>query len=683
MAFTYPWFLLGLLGVAIPVLIHLFELRKPQRILFSNVEFIQQVKLITARQRKLKHLLVLACRIGVVSCLVLVFAQPFIPAPETRANQAAAVRVILDNSPSMQQLALNDQALLEHGGEQAAELSLVFPQATRFVLWPGKEEPLSAAAYKTAVEQVQVSGQAESVGRMIEQRKGRSAVQSGVTFVFSDFQKNSFSAKSFDGIKPSEDVLLVPLDGKKQANVFVDSVWLDDAFVRTGMDLQLHIRLRNGGQETAENRQVKLFLGAQQAATFQATVPAGKAVTTQVRARLQNTDVQLARVEVEDFPVEFDNVYYFTLQAANRIQVLEISNEAELGRLYGNEPLFSYQHVGIGSADYRLIEAANLLIVREASVVSAGLRETIRRAVQQGATLVVVPTAAPGSRESYNQLFRELGVGPIQWQPVSPRGPVLQELALPSTQNPFFRDVFSGANVRSGMPKAAPLLRWARSGADVLQLRDGEDYLSGFTSGAGMVYVFAAPLSASYSDFAQHPLFVPVFYRLAMMSYQQEQQPAYRLTAAAIRLRLPKEGRTAEAAYQLVQDSLRFIPGQQVQGSILRLDIPPTLRKAGFYALQRSGKTVTTLAFNIDKRESDLRSYTATELRQLIGPNRPNVQVYETGQGQTVAARYKATRVGTPLWRYFIWGALGCLLLEALLLRWYRRTEPAPLATAA
>ena len=235
------------------------------------------------------------------------------------------------------------------------------------------------------------------------------------------------------------------------------------------------------------------------------------------------------------------------------------------------------------------------------------------------------------------------------------------------------------------MPKAAPVLRWARSGTEILRLRDGESYLAGFPSGKGQVYVFAAPFSAPYSDFAQHPLFVPVLYRLAMQSYQQEQQPAYRLNQGVVTLRLPKVvGSANEPTYRLVQDSLTFIPVQQQRNGMLRLEVPPGMRQPGFYSLQTGGQTVAMLAFNFDKRESDLRSYSAAELRQLIGPNRPNVQVYETTQSQTVAARYKAQRVGVPLWRYCLWAALGFLLLEGLLLRWNRRTVPvaAPVVAA-
>ncbi|MFD2786925.1 BatA domain-containing protein [Hymenobacter rubripertinctus] len=682
MVFTYPWFLLGLLAVAIPIAIHLFELRKPQRILFSNVEFIREVKLVTARQRKLKHLLVLAARIGLLVFLVLLFAQPYIPAPQQSAV-AGVVQVLVDNSPSMRQPGANDQAVLEQAVEQAADLPLAFPATTRFNLLPGPPELLSDAAFRSAVEKVDVSGQTSGLAPYLVSQQGGRVSKNSPLFIFSDFQKSGFSSLDLDKLDSTRQIFLVPTAPKSAANIFVDSVWLDDGFVRTGVDLRLHIRLRNGGEQAAENSQVKLFVGAQQAATFQVSVPARQSASTQVRVRLGGSEVQQCRVEVEDFPVDFDNTYYFTLQPAEQIQVVEVATAEQLQRLYGNEPLFSYSYSNAQAADYRKLTTGSLLILREVPTLSAGLRENLRRAVQQGASLVVVPTANASSHESYGQLFRELGLGPVQWQPVPPTGPVVQEVALPSAQNPFFRDVFAGANVRAGMPKVAPVLRWSRTGTEIMRLRDGESYLAGFPSGNGTVYVFSAPFSAPYSDFTRHPLFVPVLYRLAMQSYQQEQQPAYRLNQQSISVRLPALApQGPETIYRLVQDSLSFIPVHRQQGGLLRLEVPPGLRQPGFYTLQQAGKPVTTVAFNFDKRESDLASYSVDELRQLVGPNRPNVQVYATGSGQTAAARYKATRVGVPLWRYCIWGALVCLLLEALLLRWNRRPTPSAAVAA-
>ncbi len=80
MQLIYPWFSIGLLAVAIPVIIHLLQLRKPQRLLFTNTAFIRDVELVTVQHRKLRQLLLLLARVLGIVALVLVFCQPIIPA---------------------------------------------------------------------------------------------------------------------------------------------------------------------------------------------------------------------------------------------------------------------------------------------------------------------------------------------------------------------------------------------------------------------------------------------------------------------------------------------------------------------------------------------------------------------------------------------------------------------------
>jgi len=249
---------------------------------------------------------------------------------------------------------------------------------------------------------------------------------------------------------------------------------------------------------------------------------------------------------------------------------------------------------------------------------------------------------------------------------------VRQEVALPNLRDPFFKDVFGAQPRRVVMPQVAPVLRVGRGGTDILRLRDGGSYLTEFSSGAGRAYVFAAPFAREYSDFMAHALFVPVLYRMAMLSYHTDQQPAYRLTAPAVALTVPAPvGRTAgdEASYRLVKDSLTYIPGQRLQSGQLHLDVPARLTTPGFYQLTRQGRVVTTLAFNADKRESELAAYSAAELRQLAGPGHPNVRVLEGGAQPEALARYRAEQTGQPLWRYCLLLVLACLLAEALLLR--------------
>ena len=474
-------------------------------------------------------------------------------------------------------------------------------------------------------------------------------------------------------------------------NIYVDSILLDDVFVRANTDLVLRIRLKNGGTVAVPECQGKLFVGARQAAVFRVAVPAGRTATATVRIRLENSRQEQCRVALEDSPVTFDNNYYFTLRPSPKIAVLSVAaaDESAIRRLYANEPLFTYSTVSPQRIEYGRLAGANMLFLYEVPQLDAGLRDNLRRFVQAGGSLVVVPPTSTAGRASYTQLFKELGLGTLQWEPAPTTGsPVLGDVAMPDLQNPFFRDVFVGQTRPAVLAKAAPVVRWSRSENAILQLRDGDGYLAQFGSGRGKVYLFAAPFSGGYSDFTTQPLFVPVMYRLAMQSYRSDERPAYRLNQGIVTLTLPENqrGAPAEQVMKLTKDSLTFIPTQRVLNGMLRLEVPAGMDVPGFYSLTRNSRVLTQLAFNADKRESELAAYSPAELRQLIGPNRPNIQVYDASSGQSVAARYRAERVGTPLWRYCLLLALACLLAEVLLLRFLGRrmlaAQPAAAVTA-
>ena len=680
MQFLYPGFLIGLLAVAVPVLLHLLQLRRPQRVVFTNTSVIRQVALVTTRQRKVQQWLVLLARVVAVAALVLVFCQPFLPVTGGEKLEGG-IDVIVDNSFSMQVPTAANGSLVEGALEGARQVGNAVGNGERLRLLNVGTGVLTKTGFANKLQSLRAGGRV----RGLLMASSADETSQHALYVFSDFQKNTFSGQQLEKLRAGQQVVLVPLKGQPVANIYIDSVWVDDAFVRVRANVGLHVRLRNGGSVAATDCPVKVFLGNRQAAAFRTTVQPGQAVTTVVQVQLADAQLALGRVVTEDAPVMFDNAFYFTLQPAAAIGVLEIGTEPVAQQVYGNEPLFTYQFMRTQAVEYGALRQANLVLLDEVAAVDAGLREALRAVVQRGATVVVVPSAVVAARASYLQLFREVGLGAVQWEDAAAR-PELREVAMPSAREPFFRDVF-GARARAvTMPRAAPVLRWSRTGTDVLRLRDGESYLAEFESGPGRVYVFSAPFANGYSDFPAHALFVPVLYRMAMLSYRNEQQAAYQLTQRTLRLQLPPAtdagARADEAGFRLVQDSLTLVPGQRVVGSEVHLDLPESMTAPGFYQVRRQGRALTTLAFNPDKRESELAAYSAEELRALVGPNRPNVRVVEAGPAGVGLAGLRASRTGTPLWRYCLTLALAALLAEALLLRFGRRRAGVGLATA-
>src|SRR3954451_7342448 len=105
MNFLNPFFLVGSLALAVPLLIHLVRKEKTEIIPFSSLMFLLRVPKRAVRQQKIKNLLLMAMRLLLLALLVAAFARPYISqqaATPTATGSNRGVVLMLDNSYSMQ-----------------------------------------------------------------------------------------------------------------------------------------------------------------------------------------------------------------------------------------------------------------------------------------------------------------------------------------------------------------------------------------------------------------------------------------------------------------------------------------------------------------------------------------------------------------------------------------------------
>ncbi|OLC11431.1 MAG: hypothetical protein AUH41_00385 [Gemmatimonadetes bacterium 13_1_40CM_66_11] len=100
MSFIHPLALLGLAAAAIPALLHLLQRRVPPELDFPPVRYLSAAERESARRLKLRHLLLLILRTGLIVLIVLAAARPLLPLRGGGAHQPTAAVIILDNSPS-------------------------------------------------------------------------------------------------------------------------------------------------------------------------------------------------------------------------------------------------------------------------------------------------------------------------------------------------------------------------------------------------------------------------------------------------------------------------------------------------------------------------------------------------------------------------------------------------------
>ncbi|MDX5443287.1 MAG: hypothetical protein LPJ89_05815 [Hymenobacteraceae bacterium] len=486
-------------------------------------------------------------------------------------------------------------------------------------------------------------------------------------FFYSDFQKSAFNPKALGLLDTLNEYYFVPLASSTAKNVFVDYVFVDDEFIRLNQATPLRIRLFNSGSETAEGCNVKVYIDDVQVSALSLDLEPQQYQEAQVNFTLSDFKQKLCRVEVEDYPVSFDNTFYFTLKASDKINILEITPQpnSAVQRLYTNEPLFVFNSVSMAGLNYKAIEQADLVVVNGLEVLDEALAENLKKFTEAGGNVVVVPSENVNAG-SYTSFLNKLGVRNVQV------APGLQsekyELAAPDLSNAFFQNVFQEFDRKMLMPKATQVLTWRRSERDILRYKRGGSFLSSFNSGAGNVYVFSAPFAANSSEFSSHALFVPVMYKLAMRSYRSDHAPAYTLGSGTIYLPVQATD-TRKGVFKLVQDSVAIIPEQQIRNGNLVFTTPADMTSAGFYNVVQGNENVATLAFNYSKKESLLEQYSAEDLRQFIAPGQKNVHVYDTAKGVSVKEQFEKQNFGVPLWKYCLILCLIFLMVEILLIR--------------
>ncbi|MFT2009477.1 BatA domain-containing protein [Pontibacter sp. 13R65] len=669
MALLYPTFLFALAATSIPIILHLAQLRKAKRVEFSNVRLIKTSKDITASQRNLKEILILICRILFIVFLVLAFAQPFLPASDSFVPaDASQVSVVVDNSFSMQNThAEEDVPLLTAATEQAQSMLDLFPSSATFRLFTAAQSNQRGILDKSAASSlINDLNYASGSGFQLLPRE-RTAEH---VFIFSDFQRSTFQPASLSEADSTKQIHLVPIKAASIANVVIDSIYLEDEFIRPAGENLLHIQLYNAGTEAVEDCNVKLIVNERQVAALSVDLPAQQLTETTVNFSVLGSGVNKAYVLIEDYPVEFDNVYHFVMAPSSNIEIVEITEGSTdlLPRLYRNESFFRLTQFQQNNVDYARAAAAHTVILHGIKNISSALASTLATFVKGGGTLVIVPSGQPDNA-SYNSLMQDLNIA-ASLTATTAGEPVKTAVAAPDPANPFFKSIFSEFDPKMQMPAAARTMAWSRASDDILRFRGGSPFLSRFSRGNGQVFLLAAPLEGRFNELQNHALFVPVMYKLAIASYKQEQQLSYALDGATVSLPVTAP-RRQEGIFKLTQDSLEFIPEQQLRGGNLYFTIPDAIDQAGFYDLRLGDSTFTTLAFNYPKKESLLEQYTPDELRSFFKPSQQNVHVYNYGDAFSVQGEFEKRYFGVKLWKYCLILCLIFLMAEIALIRFF------------
>lgn len=673
MIFSEPLFLWGLLALALPVVVHLFNFRRYRKVYFSNVDRLSELRNESRRRSTVRQWLVLLTRLLAVAFLVLAFARPVLPGKgKTLHSGATVVSVFVDNSFSMENSGA-DGTQLETAKQKAREIASAHHANDRYQLLSndmrGEEfRWLSREEFLDAVDALQISPASHNLGEVV-QRQCDFMASSGAAnrhgYVVSDFQTSFFDGghSAFDVQHPPLNHTLVPLDAVAADNLYIDTLVLDAPAYFVGGSVTVEVTVRNGGRDDVEKLPVKLFVDGRERAIATLDLPEGAAAKAQLRFSLDSPGWHDGRVEIADHPVVFDDSYYFTLLAGEPVRMLEVDGSRpnpSLQKLFASDSAVSYACSSLEAqfSDY------DFIVLNELSALPSGRAQALAAWVNDGGTLLVVPSA-DGAPDVLNPLLSMLGAPQLEkW---SRRQYKASQVDF---ANSLFRNVFSGKNDEMEMPSVQGRYNHANARAvrqSVISFADGADFLSLTPCGSGRLYLFSTPLSAEWTDFVAQALFVPTLYNMALYScplppvaYTLGDPSPIFLQRSYDPAATPPELCSVNASPDARQSS--FLPDIRRVGSRSVLMLHGELSAAGHYRLGDEH-----LAFNYDRRESQLEYLSPSEVQRKVA-DIEGVSVIKNA-ARPLDAELRAREGGTPLWRWCLLLALAALLAETLLLK--------------
>jgi len=682
MHFVYPGFLFALSLIAIPIIIHLFNFRRFKKIYFTNVKFLKDIKEETTSRSKLKHLLVLLSRILAVSFLVFAFAQPFIPVGnKSAASSEKAVSIYIDNSFSMESVT-REGTLLDEAKKKAQEIVMAYKPSDNFQLLTNDFEArhqrlINREEFLDLLDQVQITPATKKLSEIISRQSdamNNSEAKSKLIFLLSDYQETSADIENIHA-DSSTTINLIPLNIQRTGNIFIDSCWFSSPVIQINKPSELNVRIKNSSENDAENISLKLNINGMQKSLAAIAIKSNATVDTKLNFTLSENGWQKCELSINDHPITFDDNLFFSFEVKQNLRLLCINKKSDsqyIRALFASDDYFIVNNSPVEQIDYATLPKNNIVILNELNSVSSGLASELKKFVANGGTLVVFPDSAI-DQSSYNAFLQSVNADIFTG--INTNEDKVDRLSIEST---VYQNVFDEKQKRSeNIDLPVVLKHYEFSGSTrsnrevIMKLQGGGSFLSKFESGQGKIYLFAVPLSGSFSNFVKHAVYVPTLYKIALLSERAQQ--LFSIIGKEDGYEIP-ENISGEEVFHLINANKKFdiIPEQRSGNNFINLFFRDQVKESGNYDLVLKNKSAFVISFDYDRKESIMSFYTKNEVSKMIEEKHlSNMKLFEASQ-KTLTSQLMQLNEGIRLWKWCILLVLAFLAIEIALLKYMK-----------
>jgi hypothetical protein len=668
MQFLFPTFLWALAALAIPVIIHLFYFRKFKKVEFTNVRLLKEIKEETASRNKLKDLLILLSRLLALAFLIFAFAQPFIPSGNEIKKGDNAVSIFVDNSFSMN--AVRGQTpILEIAKQKAREIIGAYSESDNFQVlthdFEGRHQRLvSKEDALSLVDEIEISPRVKKLNNIINRQKQILDMDNSnkISYILSDFQASIMTIPELD---TTLEVNLVPVQAIQEANISIDTAYLESGVAFRGQSNKLVVLIKNHSDDVVDNVRLSILKDGQEKPEGQLTIPARQSVADTINISLQEDGWHTAEIKITDYPVQFDDQYWISFYVDENLDVLNIRDgrpNRYLTALFNGLENFKFTSVSSTGINYGELDKYKLIIIHDVQALSTGMISAFNTYIENGGKLLLFPTEGC-DLSSYNAFLNTVGANRFE-------NFVEQEKTVYriNTDEFVFNGVFDDRSNNMTLPtvsKSFNLTNFqSRSQENLLTFRDGSKFLVKYSKGNGILYVCTSPLNEELNNLVLNAeIFVPMVFKMAIAKASSD--PISYFIGDNVPIEVKKGSNNAEMVYT-IKGNVELIPAQINLGNKVYLQENGQIDQSGIYRLENAGQLEKILAYNYDRLESDM---TISDLENLP----PNWNIIDNTLSADFTSIISEKDKGIILWKWCLILALIFLAIESLLLRFWKK----------
>lgn len=665
MSFLYPNMLFGLIALAIPLVVHLFNFRRHKIVYFSNTATLKTIEQENAKTKKLKYVIIMIMRMLFIAGLVFAFAHPYRKSQNLMTDDAGnLIAVYIDNSMSMQSQS-SEISLLEDARSSARALVRNISPSQRFVLLTnsreiGNEYPMSLDEMLMSIDGMKTEAGPLAFNELYENIQmimRRNGFKSSSLFLYSDFQENMMN---LDGIVVDSAIQIVafPLVSDFRQNVYIDTVWLSSPILQVGLSNEVNVKIVNESEREFKGFPVNLEIDNHAVAFTTVDIQAGGKAEAKMQFVLDGTGQRTAKVSINDFPITFDDSYDFILVARPVIKIVELTdgqtvethrNASEI--LFSNDSLFEYRSIAANRIDQQYLDDCQMVIVNDRSSLNETLWQAILDFAEDGGSVVVFP----------------------QKDEIADTN--ILNVNLLASQHEFFDDVFAKIPDNADYPKVfkhTQIKKEFSNSLTLIGLQNGDPLVTLNRIGSGNVFVFSARLDSQWTDLAENALFVPLMMKMAMLGGSVGSLSYTIGVDNDLKISDMNAAFDGEIRIRDEKNSMEMIPAVERRGnkSVIRLN--EQLPNAGFYDVCKDDEIIEKTAWNDSRVESKMSFCNQNYIDKLLKNNGLNVLSVMDSDDLHSDEIIDVLVRKSMLWKSFILLSLIAMLIEILIIRFWK-----------